>query len=164
MHFFGFLHFFVRFCAFFIAKMACRKAQILRRIVQKCTHKKRFYAIPTFSYTPLCVISRVGILEYSCALEFLFFRNAQMSIKPVCPSNCVSPPRPRKSVNFEDFSSDLYSFSSFLDPFQGGVKPNFADKNFICSWMDGCFVSFWFGLCTNGGGGKGFFEDIGPTS
>ena len=41
------------------------------------------------------------------------------------------PTPQKKSVNFEDFSSDLYSFSSFGALFGGGGKPNFAGRNFM---------------------------------
>ena len=48
-----FLHFFVRFCAFFPAKMACIKAQIC---TEACKNVQKALLCNTpFSYTPFCV-------------------------------------------------------------------------------------------------------------
>ena len=49
----AFLRFFVRFCAFFPAKMACRRAQIRAELCK--TAQKALLCNTPFSYTPFCV-------------------------------------------------------------------------------------------------------------
>ena len=80
-------------------------------------------------YGPLGVHGFLAMWSTGFRLNFL--RNAQMSIKSFCPQNC--PPPPRKKCQFSGFSTDLYRFFLILGPFRGGggLKPNFADKNFM---------------------------------
>ena len=48
----AFLRFFVRFCAFLPAKMACRQAQIRTELCRHLQKKKRFYATPPLVVPP----------------------------------------------------------------------------------------------------------------
>ena len=54
VHFCAFLCFFVRYCAFFATKMACKKAQIICAEFCKNVQEALLCNTP-FSYTPFCV-------------------------------------------------------------------------------------------------------------
>ena len=66
----------------------------------------------------------------ACPTTVGTFTSAQMSIKSFCPQNRVPPPP--QSANFEGFSTDLYSFSSFWALFAGGGggKTKFCGQEF----------------------------------